>query len=88
MSEEILHMFLSEPEDFIVSNGIMVGTTENIIPEDDSINCISLIFLDLDDKPHPILLHPRGELVEYLISDEFRNLIRSLRQKLVDNDAR
>jgi hypothetical protein len=88
MSEEITSMFLSEPGQYIAAHGIMIGTTENIDAEDDSINCISLIFLDLEDQLHPVLIHPRGELIEYLISDEFRNLIQSLRQKLVDKDAR
>lgn len=88
MFEEIDGLIMSEPGDYIAAHGLMLGTTENIEADDDSINCIALIFMDTRDNLHPVLLHPQGELIEYLLSDEFRDLVQNLRQKLVDKDAR
>lgn len=86
--EDIHSLIMAETGQFVVANGVMIGTTENIEPTDKSISCISLIFIDLDGELHPVLMHPQGELLDYLISDEFRDMVGSLRQKLLDKDAR
>lgn len=86
--EDIPEYFLSGPDDYVVAHGLMLGTTENIEEDDNSINCVTLIFIDTQNELHPVLLHPNGELLNYLLSDEFRLVVSNLRQKLVDKDAR
>jgi hypothetical protein len=86
--DEIPEYFLSEPGHYVAAHGMMIGSTENIEEGDDSINCVSLIFIDTDGDLHPVLLHPEGELLKYLLSDEFREVVGKIKQKLVDKDAR
>lgn len=87
MFEERDDLIICEPGSYIAAHSMMVGTTENVEEDDDTIDCISLIFIDTRDKTHPVLLHPKGELLEYLISDNFRELVQKLKQKLVDREA-
>lgn len=79
--------FLSEPDHYIAAHGLMIGTTENIEDGDNSPKCLSLIFIDTRDELHPVLLHPKGELLQYIISDEFREVVNRLLEKLVDTDT-
>jgi hypothetical protein len=81
-------MFMSEPDDYIAATGLMLGTTESIEGSDESVDCIALIFIDTRDSLHPVIIHPDGELIEYLLGDEFREVVTDLRQKLVDRNAR
>lgn len=85
---ELPEYFLSDPDHYVAAHGLMIGTTENIEPEDDSPQCVSLIFIDTIDQLHPVLLHPKGELLNYFLSDEFREVLTNLRDKVLDKDAR
>lgn len=81
-------MFMADPEDYIAATGLMLGTTEAIEEHDETVDCLALIFIDTRDALHPVIIHPNGELVEYLLGDEFREVVADLRQKLVDKNAR
>lgn len=88
MSENVTDMFMAEPEDYVAATGLMLGTTESIEEHDETVDCLALIFIDTRDQLHPVILHPDGELLDYLLGDEFREVASSLRQKLVDKNAR
>jgi hypothetical protein len=81
-------MFMADPDDYIAATGLMLGTTESIEEDDTNVDCVALIFIDTREQMHPVIMHPDGELIEYLLGDEFREILRDLRAKVVDKNAR
>lgn len=88
MSEPYPEYFLAEPDSYVAAHGVMLATSESVEKEDTSLNCVSLIFIDVNESLHPVLMHPQGGLVDYLLSDEFRKALTSLRDSLVDKGVR
>ena len=58
--------------------GMALGTSELFGQDGEFIRTVSLVFIDPDNEMHPILVHPQGELFQYLISDHFRDYLQEL----------
>lgn len=70
--EELIAM---EPGAYTTAVGIAMGQAE-VLQSEGTLPLITLVFIDLENGLHPILFHPDGKVIEYLLSDAFRDDLR------------
>lgn len=65
-------IILVDSNAYVPAVGMALGTSESIDKDGNYLKTISLVFIDPEDELHPILVHPNGELIQFLMSPEFK----------------